>query len=360
MRRSIILAIPAIACGSTLTAQGADAGVKIFGSVDNGLTWVSNQGGHSHFGPQDGVNKSNSLGFMGSEDLGGGRSVIFKLEGGFSINKGGSLQGGLLFGKQSWLGLNDNQLGQLTVGRQYDFTTLLARFLPCMQCGLYIVQNADLDRVSGQRFNNSVQYQSARISGLKFGAMYAFPEGARNDAGRGNSFTLDYQNGPFSAEIVTTELKGAAILAGKLGSTSLLGRALNDNSVLFVDRQRIAAFGVAYRIDKLTPKLLYTNTRLELDGRAATDRMLHVGADYQLTPAVLLQAKYSIDRLEQSRWNMVNLGVDYMLTKRTDLYAEIAHQRASGPGTRASIPLTAAPSSSDQQTVTRIGILHLF
>jgi predicted porin len=50
---------------------------------------------------------------------------------------------------------------------------------------------------------------------------------------------------------------------------------------------------------------------------------------------------------------------DYRLSKRTDLYAQAAYQRASGPNVFASIGgLT--ESSSRNQTVARVGIRTAF
>ncbi len=357
MRPSLLIGLSAFAMCASAGAQTTESTVKIFGSLDDGLTYVSNQTGRSHLTLQDGVNKANGFGFMGTEDLGGGHKAEFKLEGGFSVNRGDSPPG-QIFNKQAYVGLTDSVWGQLSFGRQYDFTALLARFLPCMQCGLFIVQNGDLDRLSGQRLNNSIQYQSQRNAGLKVGAMYALSEGS--SSGRATSVTADYVNGPFSTQIAATELHGSAILAGKLGATSLLGQNLTPTSIMLVDKQRVVGVGAMYQIGLLRAKMLYTNTHLTLKQRSATDQVINLGADYQLTPAVLLQAKVSTDKLEDSRWNSVNAGIDYALSKHTDVYAEAAYQKASGPGTRASIPLTASPSSTNTQVVTRIGVRHLF
>ena len=44
-------------------------------------------------------------GLKGTEDLGGGLKAIFQLENGFDVNNGKLGQGGLLFGRQAYVGL---------------------------------------------------------------------------------------------------------------------------------------------------------------------------------------------------------------------------------------------------------------
>jgi len=194
MRPFLALALPAMVLSASAFAQSS---VTLYGSIDNGITYVNNVAGSSSIRMQDGANKSNTLGFLGSEDLGGGQKALFKLENGFSANTGALGQGGLMFGKQAYVGLSDNRIGQVTLGRQYDFTVVLEHYLPCLQCGLFVVENADFDRISGDRLNNSVQFQSRDFGGLKIGTMYAFAQNATGstNSGRAYSFMAEYTNG---------------------------------------------------------------------------------------------------------------------------------------------------------------------
>ncbi len=59
-------------------------------------------------------------GLKGTEDLGGGLKALFQLENGFNASNGKAAQGGLMFGRQAYVGLSDNQWGSVTLGRQYD------------------------------------------------------------------------------------------------------------------------------------------------------------------------------------------------------------------------------------------------
>ncbi|MGS0741070.1 porin [Glaciimonas sp. GG7] len=342
-------------------AVPAQAQVTIYGSIDNGITHVNNYNGHSNTWLQDGLNRSNALGFNGVEDLGNGNRAIFKLETGFSVNNGALGQGGLIFGKQAYVGLSSDDKGQLTFGRQYDMMIGMLGYLPCWACGLFSVQNADLDRLSGQRLNNSVRYQSRAIGRFRFNGMYALGsvDAGSTNRGRALSFSTEYENGPLKVTAITTDINGAAIFAGLLGTTSVLGRPVATNPILIADNQRIMALASAYSLGNGRLAVIYTDTRLALGKQTSTDHVLRIGGEVRLLPQLLLLGQISEDHFERSRWRTLNLGLTRSLSKRTDIYIDGAYQRASGAATVASIALT-APSSNASQVVTRVGIKHMF
>nr|WP_281365326.1 porin [Paraburkholderia caffeinitolerans] len=51
--------------------------------------------------------------------MGGGLSAIFDLQAGFDPNSGAEASSGLVFNQQAFVGLQNNQFGTLTLGRQY-------------------------------------------------------------------------------------------------------------------------------------------------------------------------------------------------------------------------------------------------
>ena len=71
----------------------------------------------------DGVAQGSRWGLRGAEDLGGGLKAIFKLENGFNIGNGALGKSGAEFGRQAYVGLTQNGVGSLTLGRQYSFST---------------------------------------------------------------------------------------------------------------------------------------------------------------------------------------------------------------------------------------------
>jgi outer membrane protein OmpU len=340
----------------------AQSSVTIYGSVDNGITFVNNVAGESVVKMQDGINKSNALGFVGTEDLGGGLHSVFKLENGYSLNTGAMSQG-LIFGKQAYVGLGQSDIGDVYVGRQYDYTLQFERYMPYLNCGVMVFQNADLDRASGERLNNAVQFNSAKFGGFTAGAMYAFGQNAgatSTNIGRAYSGNVQYNYGSFSAGLVVTDINKVSVLAFATGVPTLLGQRVTPSSVFLVDNQRILGAAGMYNFGEWRASAIYTNTRLELDGFSATDQVVHVGGDYRPAPDVDLAAKVTYDKLDDSHWVSIAASADYSLSKQTDVYLELVGQKAGGvAGTVASIAVM-GPSSTDTQFVSRVGLRHFF
>lgn len=356
------ITIAGLVLASLNTAAHAQSSVTMFGSLDAGLTYVTNVGGKSSIAMADGINKNNSVGFSGTEDLGGGKRAFFKLENGYSLDTGMAGQGGLLFGKQAYVGLGDQTIGDLTLGRHYDFAITMLRFLPCWSCGIYSVANGDIDRVSGQRLNNTVQFMTRSFGGLSAGMQYSFAANTgatTTNAGRALSATVQYASGGFSAGAYYTDINGAPVYAGGTGAPDMFGRPVAPYAGLIVDNLRTFGAGAAYALNAWRVSALYTNTRLKLWQNTSQNQVLHVGGDYRPAPDLILATKITYDKLDASRWLTFSGGVDYLLSKSTDIYLDLDEQRAFGTGTVASI-MIAGVSSSNNQFLTRVGIKHLF
>ncbi|WP_322045647.1 porin [Paraburkholderia sp. J67] len=366
MKKHTRLCLGAFALTASLvnaTTAYAQSSVTLYGSIDNGITYANNVSGKSILMEQGGVSKVNTLGFSGVEDLGAGRSAIFKLENGFSSTAGTLGQGGLLFGKQAYVGLRDHAIGEVTLGRQYDFTVQLEPYMPCLGCGIYAVENADLDRIAGERLNNAVRFASAPFAGFSFGGIYSFAQNSGSlstNQGRAYSAMAKFERGAFSSMAVVTDINDAPIAVGSLGVTQFLGqRVTPGQSSIFVDNQRVVSVGALYHLGKWTPSFTYSNTRLSNHGVSATDQVWRVGTTYMPIASLTLAGQVAYDRFESSHWEELNLGADYFLSKRTDVYLDAAAERASGPGTVASMFLLGA-SSTDSQIAVRVGMKHLF
>ena len=112
---------PVIAAAALLALSGmthAQTSVSIYGIVDAGLVRESGGPDGNVTGLGGGVASGSRLGFRGKEDLGGGLSANFLLENGFNSDNGTLGQGGLLFGRQMYVGLSGN-FGAVRMGRQY-------------------------------------------------------------------------------------------------------------------------------------------------------------------------------------------------------------------------------------------------
>ncbi|HTJ92032.1 MAG TPA: porin, partial [Pararobbsia sp.] len=123
MYRGRVCAVVA-ACLFGPAIANAQSSVSIFGLMDNGVTYVSNEHGKSLVKANDGVFTPNLWGFQGTEDLGGGTRAIFKLTDQFSVNTGANTPGQSIFSKTAYVGLADDRLGTVTMGIQYDYMAM--------------------------------------------------------------------------------------------------------------------------------------------------------------------------------------------------------------------------------------------
>lgn len=341
----------------------AQSSVTLYGLLDNGLTYSSNQGGHSRFFMQDGIESADRLGFQGEEDLGSGQKAIFRLENGFTASNGALGQGGLLFGRQAYVGLSGNRWGTLTLGRQYDFQINLLDYIPCSNCGVYSVANADIDRIAGERLNNSIKYESPRLSGFRFGTMYSISTGSapatNASAGAAYSLLADYKYRGFGMGAAVTSIRDVGISPAAIGLKSIFSQSLTSNPTLLMNRQRIIGAGASYSPGNFKFTATYSNTQLQYRNSQGTIQVGRAGIQYLWHASLVLQTGLSKTWFQGSQWTQISFGGDDFLSKRTDVYFEGEFQHAGGINAQPFMYLTGA-STSSQQLLLRVGVRHKF
>lgn len=123
----IRLIAPGILCAIALPAL-AQSSVTLYGIVDVGVQWnesgvntstttTPNWQQESAFSIDSGYQSGSRFGLRGAEALGGRWNAVFTLEGGFDASTGTSSQGGRLFGRQAWGGLQQANFGTFAFGR---------------------------------------------------------------------------------------------------------------------------------------------------------------------------------------------------------------------------------------------------
>lgn len=343
--------------GISCAAGAQQSGITIYGIVDIGVTRVSDANGKPLLLLDSGVMQGNRLGFKGVEDLGDGVQALFQLENGFSLDTGALGQGGLMFGRQAWIGLMDARLGTLSAGRQYDFMTDLERFYtPTWSAGGYANHPLDNDRLSGQRVDNSIKYMTSAFAGIQLGAMLGLAEGTDSLRGqnRSYSFTALYENGAFGAGAAYTAVSGRTLdIAAIVGASE----AVNVGG----DSQRVWGAGAKYAFSQVTVYGLYSQAvyRGSSSAMHALFRNYDLGIAYRAAAGDVYGVGYVYTTLAAKKYGQLNLTADHFLSARSDIYAQVILQQARGAGASANI-ISLPAAAGNRQLLLRIGMRHKF
>ncbi len=348
MKKSLI----ALAVMAAAGAASAQSSVTLFGIVDATLQWTKGAPGDVRFRVTNSGYNSSRLGFRGTEDLGGGMSASFWLEGAIFNDDGtaASAGGGLNFQRRSTVSLAGGW-GELRIGRDYTPTFWnLTVFDPfgTNGSGTTVTLQPGATGPATVRASNSIGYFApANLGGFYGQVMYGENEVPNNlgplvDAGRYMGGRVGYASGPFNvafalgrtdvADVAGADDIVAMNLAGSwdFGMAKVMGQFTNDRNVGGVDTND----GRGYLIGALVP----------------------VGAGE-------IRASYSQYRFDtpagDPRVKKLALGYVHNLSKRTALYATVAHLKNSG-GAAQVVNSAAAAAVNDSSTGLDLGIRHSF
>ncbi len=192
--------LAAVAVLGAFAGSAMAANVTMYGVIDTGLMYSykdvdAGKGGHhegidgkrydaqSTFGLDGGLNASNRFGIKGTEELGNGMTVAFKLENGFKSDSGELKTENTLFDREASLSLSGD-FGTISMGRMggtasnagtYDLVYLYA---DAFDGG----DNDILGLAMSGRADNMIVYQTPKFAGLQGTFQYSFNQsGAEKD-----------------------------------------------------------------------------------------------------------------------------------------------------------------------------------
>ncbi|WP_354683853.1 porin [Cupriavidus necator] len=318
-----LLVVPSAYAQSNVTLYGvADVGIEYLNkAVASTGTVPAGAQGNNLWALQSGNQSGSRWGLRGVEDLGGGMKGIFLLESGFNLDTGASGQGGRLFGRGAYVGLQ-SQWGQLTLGRHttpfYDFGVT---YDPMSIASRYSVGAQD-PFMGGARADNSAKYMGT-FGGLSVTALYSFNNSNQEVAGnftngRQYSVAVNYAAGGFAVGAIYDQTNRSAATA--LSTDSLIRRAAVAGTYTFGPAKLYGGYRYAHAFNGATlPGVALTNTVSNLGW---------AGVGYQVSPALSVSGSAYYQNLRQSNagnpWLFVAL-VDYALSKRTDLYTTVSY-----------------------------------
>jgi GBP family porin len=289
-------------------AAHAQSSVTLYGVVDAGLTYVSNEastssqvtsdgrltGGKATIGLTGGNLQNSRWGLRGAEDLGGGMKAIFTLESGFNLANGSQAVNGTLFNRQSTVGLS-SEFGTVTLGRQYD--SLVDYVAPITATGswggTYMAHRGDNDNANASiSVNNSIKFQSADYAGFSLSGLYGFSNQAGFANNRAYSVGAGYKNGGLQLGAAYLQYQGlnlnqstGAVEGGTFAASALSG----------VQNQRTWGLGGNYTVGPFILGAVFTQSRFQdkLADASVRYNNYEVNAHYNLTPALAFGAAYT-------------------------------------------------------------------
>lgn len=368
----------ALATLGAFTGSAVAADVQLYGVLDQGFaykkadTTVGNDKTKNHsFEQVSGYNAPSRFGLVGSEDLGNGLKLGFKLENSFNGDDGTLGQGGRLFGRESSVTVSGD-FGAVSVGRMggvassagtYDLVYATA---DAFDGG----DNAVLGLTASSRYDNVVTYQSPKFAGVQGTVQYSFKgdssaegrEGAAS-ADRYASFALTGDFGPLQA-VTAFELQDYASNNGKTG-TEFVSYGDQTGKAFYLGGNY--DLGVA-KLFVLTQYFQDQKGLTYLDAKDATAEKgfkgygLHVGTQFAALAGNVTAGLYYVDATAENK-TVADRDTDYVgtsvrytyaLSKRTTLYTGAGYAQATVDATK-----TAAKV---EKNVTQVyaGLTHTF
>jgi GBP family porin len=335
-------------------ASYAQSTVTVFGNLDLGVVFVSGATSSTHVPTvanpafsnereiklRDGNQAGSRLGFRGTEYLLNGLSAVFVIEAGILLDTGASDQGGIMFGRQAYVGLS-NEFGALTIGRQTLPHHLAFKAIDAMDdayaggAGAFIPTN-------GKRINNSIKYSLKEKNGFSADVIYGFGEVVANSSAlRTLGTSLTYNSGPVLI---------------KFGHHSL-------NNVTATNSSKNTLVGGIYNFDSFKLHALY-NVNKGIGTFDTRDYLL--GLSVPMGKHLLMfSTNRKDDRSAANRdATMFGMAYSYFISKRTSLYTSCAKiENENGANFRtigATAPLLSQTGAKGGTRELNLGMRHQF
>jgi predicted porin len=354
-REIMRLAKLGVAVAATISSMSlyAQSTVQIYGIADAGVEYVNKVRLGAAGSPtgsvvrlQSGNESSSRIGFRGREDLGDGLAAIFTLENGFSIDSGTLGQGGRLFGRQAYVGLA-GRLGEMQLGRQttaiYDFGAVFDPLVAARYGATFF------DAAYASRADNAVKYVGS-VGGLNVGGQYSlgYDSLIANGSEVPGAFKVGKEMGVHTNYTVGRVQIGAAY------------DRQNGNSVATGDnKNQRMDFGAT--VDFTPVKLLagYQRQLVTTGLTTAANKLYWVAMQYATTAALTLTPAVYVNDPDGNNNKSTMFAVlgSYALSKRTDLYSQVAFMKNQNAAT---LGMGGAVNPGDSQTAMTVGIRHRF
>ena len=224
---------------AALAVLGAAAGyasaadVTLFGVVDTGLIYThqtfadDSKADVNNFAMDSGVSSASRFGLKGTEELGNGLKVGFKLENGFQSDSGALKSEKRIFDREASVSLYSD-FGTLSMGRMggvgsgagtYDLVLATADAFDGGDNNVFGFATSD-------RYDNMVTYQTPKFAGLQATVQYSFNEDSVEETAReGSSAVNRYSSAALTGDFGALQ----TVLAYEFQNYKSFGAAEHDD-----------------------------------------------------------------------------------------------------------------------------------
>ena len=323
MKKSILALAVLTGFAGVASAQSS---VTIYGSLDLAIT--KGNGGTAYNQSANGTSEAwqlkqsnaSRLGFRGNEDLGGGLSAQFDIQHRFTPDDGAA--NAIFWAGRSTVSLTSTAMGRVYLGRDYTPAWYIGlKSDPFGQDGVAQMGGRQYAGFSSQvagaagaptaaspgvRTANTVGYNTPNLSGFTVQAAVGLGEGT---TGRESGINAEYTAGPIYVGLGYEHITGGPVS----------GAGLSTNG----DGSSLVNFAVHYNFGFVKPIFYYARSTLGV-GNNSTNKFIQLGATAPIGAGKLKVAYGRFDpQGDNNTENKLGLGYDYMLSKRTNVYADV-------------------------------------
>jgi predicted porin len=351
------LAVAAVIAGTFATQAFAQSSVTIYGRIDAGINYQSNQrtgavdaAGNPVTGSKWGIDGNewgtSMFGLKGVEDLGGGLKALFTLESGFDASTGNVNGSTGLWTRRSFVGLSGSA-GTIKAGK--DLALQSDPVWALDPTGQQAMSTATLVKERNwPQTNNMVSYESPNFGGFTATGMHGFGEQA-------GSFKNGSRDGISLAYVQP---------AYELRAIYDLQRDVNGGFTTLYNNSKELILGGTATFSNLKLFAGYENLRApDVVPGTGPDRanLYWLGANYQVTPALMLIAAAYHTNVNKNvgSANLFMVGANYNLSKRTLLYVAAGTVR-NGANSDFSVEYGGGGVTGQNQNAFYSGISHSF
>lgn len=327
MQKKII----ALAIAAALTAPAmAFAEATVYGQANLSVDMV-NDGAASSTTTNRLVSNNSRLGFKGSEDLGGGLSAIWQMEGTVGMDSFNSVNQGsqvtALFNRNTFLGLKSADMGTAMVGindTPYKSSTrrldVFGDIIAADNRGLAGVSMMG-NGVHDIRPNNTITYVSPSMSGLSVAASTVFGAETATSANptKGSLLSLAgmYDQGPIFATLAYQTIKKGSPTSGDQAGAAVANVGDKNTAFKVGGSYKIDAFTVGAVVEKITATAASTSAETK-------NTNFYVAGKFNLSSTDAVKLAYTKRGATTGATNdatQVAVGYDHGMSKSTTVYA---------------------------------------